>query len=75
MLFAAMLVWPAAPAAAILAGLAAIAGGFFWKFGVIIRACHQQGFALARMPQRGSGTRAAPLLPDRIGGLAGEAAE
>ena len=75
LLFAAMLAWPGAPGAAIMAGLAAIAGGFFWKFGVITRACHQQGFALAKMPQRGSGTRAAPLLPDRIGGLAGEAAE
>ncbi len=42
------------------AGMAAIAGGAFWKFTVIVRAGHQQGFALAKYPQRGSGTRAAP---------------
>ena len=43
-----------------LAGVAAIAGGALWKFTLITRACHQQGFALPMMPQRGSGTRAAP---------------
>ena len=31
-----------------------------WKIAVVTRACHQQGFALERYPQRGSGTRAAP---------------
>ncbi len=64
---------PAVLAAAVLAGLnaplvlgaagaAAIAGGFYWKFGVIVRAGFQQGFALERYPQRGSGARAAPSL-------------
>lgn len=49
-----------------IAGAAAVAGGVMWKFTVITRACHQQGFALPKMPQRGSGTRAAP---PRLGGL------
>jgi phenylacetyl-CoA:acceptor oxidoreductase subunit 1 len=48
-----------------LGGLAAIAGGAFWKFTVILRAGYQQGFALAKLPQRGSGRRAAP---PRLGG-------
>ena len=42
------------------AGVAAIAGGAYWKFSVIVRAGFQQGFALAKFPQRGSGRRAAP---------------
>jgi phenylacetyl-CoA:acceptor oxidoreductase subunit 2 len=46
-------------------GVAAIAGGAFWKFTVIVRAGFQQGFALPAVPQRGSGTRAAPV---RAGG-------
>ncbi len=43
-----------------IAGLCAVAGGAWWKFVVITRACHQQGFALPMVPQRGSGQRAAP---------------
>ena len=43
-----------------LGGLLAIAGGALWKFTVIVRASHQQGFAIPMMPTRGSGTRAAP---------------
>ncbi|MHA1570126.1 MAG: hypothetical protein ACTSXZ_11710, partial [Alphaproteobacteria bacterium] len=42
----------------------AMLGGFFWKLTVITRAGYQQGFALAKMPQRGSGTRAAPRLTE-----------
>jgi phenylacetyl-CoA:acceptor oxidoreductase subunit 1 len=42
------------------AGVAAIAGGAFWKFTVIVPAGYQQGFVLPAVPQRGSGTRAAP---------------
>lgn len=49
-------------------GLAAAAGGALWKFTVITRACHQQGFAMPKMPQRGSGSRAAP---PRLDGLPG----
>ena len=41
-------------------GVAAIAGGAFWKFTLIVRAGYQQGFVVPAMPQRGSGTRAAP---------------
>jgi hypothetical protein len=49
-----------------IAGVAAVTGGVMWKFTVITRACHQQGFAMPKMPQRGSGDRAAPA---RLGGL------
>jgi phenylacetyl-CoA:acceptor oxidoreductase subunit 1 len=45
-----------------LGAAAAVAGGVLWKATVVIRACHQQGFALAKLPQRGSGVRAAPPL-------------
>lgn len=41
-------------------GVMMIIGGFYWKFAVITRASHQQGFAMPRIPQRGSGDRAAP---------------
>ncbi len=43
-----------------IAGAGAVFGGVWWKFTVITRACYQQGFALPRLPQRGSGRRAAP---------------
>ena len=45
---------------AAIGGIAAIAGGASWKFCVILRAGHQQGFALPKVPQRGSGDLAAP---------------
>ncbi len=58
----------AAPAAAALAALAggvfALAGGALWKYTLVTRACYQQGFALPRVPQRGSGARAAPVRLD-----------
>ena len=38
----------------------AIFGGAYWKFAVVARASHQQGFAMPRQPHRGSGARAAP---------------
>jgi phenylacetyl-CoA:acceptor oxidoreductase subunit 1 len=44
-----------------IAGFLVIAGGVMWKAIVITRACHMQNFALAKMPQRGSGKYAAPL--------------
>ncbi len=47
-------------------GVCAVVGGVLWKVVVITRACYQQGFALPKMPQRGSGNRAAPA---RLGGL------
>jgi phenylacetyl-CoA:acceptor oxidoreductase subunit 2 len=43
-----------------LAGAGAVIGGTLWKFTVITRASHQQGFAIPKIPQRGSGARAAP---------------
>ncbi len=51
-----------------LAAAAALAGGFFWKFSVITDAAYQQGFALAKMPRRGSGARAAPAPAGTAGG-------
>jgi hypothetical protein len=44
------------------AGFLAMAGGTFWKCGLILKASYQHGFSLTRLPQRGSGTRAAPSL-------------
>ena len=49
-----------------LGGILAVAGGALWKFTVITRASHQQGFAIPMMPTRGSGTRAAPPRLDPI---------
>jgi Fe-S-cluster-containing dehydrogenase component/DMSO reductase anchor subunit len=43
------------------AGAGAVVSGMLWKYTVITRACHEQGFAVPKMPQRGSGTRAAPV--------------
>ena len=40
--------------------IAALAGGTYWKFMLIARGGYQQGFSLPMLPQRGSGTRAAP---------------
>ncbi len=45
-----------------LAGIAAIAGGFFMKFTLIVRAGYHQGYALPKLPQRGSRAKAAPVL-------------
>lgn len=45
-----------------LAGAAAIAGGWFMKFTLIVRAAYHQGYALPNLPQRGSGSKAAPVL-------------
>ena len=62
-LFVTLLIWPASPPLILgMAGISVLAGGFIWKAIVITRACHQQGFALAKYPQRGSGTYAAPLM-------------
>lgn len=51
---------PAASALSALAGAAAVAGGALWKFWLLRRACHEQGYELPMIPQRGSGRRAAP---------------
>ncbi len=44
------------------AGVLVLIGGAYWKGLIITRACHQQGFAIAKFPQRGSGKYAAPTL-------------
>ena len=60
-LYAAALTVPHAPAGLLaVAGLASLAGGALWKYTVIVPASYQQGFALPRLPRRGSGDRAAP---------------
>ena len=51
---------PGAAVALVAAAAFVIYGGVLWKYTLVIRACHEQGFALPRLPQRGSGTRAAP---------------
>jgi phenylacetyl-CoA:acceptor oxidoreductase subunit 2 len=59
--------WLAPAAATILlpfAGLGMIAGGVLWKYGLVVKASYYQGFDLPRVPQRGSGTRAAPARLD-----------
>jgi len=61
LVFGLLLIGIALPFAVIVLGVAAApAGGVLWKTVLVTRACHQQGFALARWPRRGSGTRAAP---------------
>ena len=50
----------AAPVALGIGGAAALVGGVYWKFRVILKASYQQGFAMSKIPRRGSGTRAAP---------------
>jgi phenylacetyl-CoA:acceptor oxidoreductase subunit 2 len=42
------------PAAAPLAGAAAIATGLWLKFTLVVRAAFNQGFALPRLPVRGT---------------------
>ena len=49
-----------APLALVAGAAGALWGGALWKHTLVTRACHQQGFALPRLPQRGSGSRAAP---------------
>ena len=51
---------PGAAVALVAAAAFVIYGGVLWKYTLVTRACHQQGFALPRLPRRGSGTRAAP---------------
>ena len=50
----------AAPPILVAGAACAVAGGVLLKYTLVTRACHQQGFALPRVPQRGSGSRAAP---------------
>lgn len=54
-----------APAALIVGGISAVFGGVLWKYTVIVAASYQQGFALPKIPRRGSGTLAAPMRIDQ----------
>ena len=49
-----------------IAGVAAVAGGVIWKYTIIVSASYQQGFAMPKMPRRGSSTRAAPARKDGL---------
>ncbi len=61
LLLLAAFLWPAMPHWGTgIAGALIVSGGFFWKTMIITRASYQQGFALSRYPQRGSGHFAAP---------------
>ena len=44
----------------VVTGAGAVLGGIIWKYTLITRAGYQQGYSLPKLPQRGSGTRAAP---------------
>ena len=58
--FAVIIATVAVPLALLVGAAGAVAGGVLWKLTLVTRACHQQGFALPRVPRRGSGSRAAP---------------
>ena len=59
--FGSALVLSSTPATVLTLGaVATLGGGITWKLTVITRAAYQQSFALARIPQRGSGRLAAP---------------
>lgn len=60
------LAWAFSHSMLAIAGGFAVFGGIVWKYIVIARASHQQGFAMPKMPQRGSGTRAAPARMDGL---------
>jgi len=71
-LFAVALLTTTGPSVHLLVGgLTAVIGGFFWKYAMVVRAGYQQGFALGKMPRRGSGAKAAPA---RLQGFARAAA-
>ena len=44
------------------AGILVVVGGINWKILLITKASHQQGYAITKFPQRGSGRYAAPNL-------------
>jgi phenylacetyl-CoA:acceptor oxidoreductase subunit 2 len=54
LLLTALVAPPVAPAATMLAGIAALAAGWHLKLALVTRAAHNQGFALPRLPVRGS---------------------
>lgn len=54
---------PAASAALALAGVVAVAGGWWVKYTLVRRAAYTQGFALPHLPVRGRGTSGAGVKP------------
>ena len=54
---------PGAPLWALLAGLLAVGGGWFFKFTLILRAAFTQGLALKHLPVRGAGPAGAAVKP------------
>jgi len=58
----------------VVAGLVMIATGLYWKFMLVTRASYQQGFVLPKIPQRGSGARAASPRLDGFSSRPPEAA-
>ncbi|MCC4115943.1 dimethyl sulfoxide reductase anchor subunit [Aromatoleum toluclasticum] len=54
---------PLAGAALVLAGLVAVAGGWWFKYTLVRRAAFTQGFALPHLPVRGRGTSGAGVKP------------
>ncbi len=61
LLLSVAILWPTLPAwVPGIIGVLILSGSCYWKAMIITRASHQQGFALHRYPQRGSGRLAAP---------------
>ena len=52
------------PDSDVFAGLMVVGVGFYWQFMLVTRICHQQGFALTKVPQLGFGAR---TVPARLG--------
>jgi phenylacetyl-CoA:acceptor oxidoreductase 26-kDa subunit len=63
LLLAAIPEYGAANALALLAGIAAMATGWYLKFTIVARAAFNQGFALPALPIRGRGTRVEGTKP------------
>ena len=63
LLLAALPAHDAANAFAVVAGLAALAAGWFAKFTIVARAAFNQGFALPALPIRGTGVRTEGTKP------------
>ncbi len=55
---------PVAAGVWLIGSMLAIIGGTYWKFMIVTRASHQQGFEMPKQPHRGSGKRAAPPRMD-----------
>lgn len=63
LLLAGVLAAPVAGVAFMLAGVAAVAGGWWFKYTLVRRAAFTQGFALPHLPVRGRGTAGPAVKP------------